>query len=159
MIKINKRLLPDGVTIKREEDYRSNVVFNMLIEDCHSKCYICEDTVYTAPNIDHRVPHKNDPLLKYDWNNIFLACSHCNNTKLGRFEGIIDPSKVDPENYIELELGVDSELREYVHIRKIDGGDDVDITIDLLNAVYNGIKTEMKKYACQQLKNKILHEI
>ena len=58
MIKINKRPLPDGVTIKREEDYRSKVVFNMLIEDCYNKCYICEDSVHTAPNVDHRVPHK-----------------------------------------------------------------------------------------------------
>ena len=97
--------------------------------------------------------------MKYDWNNIFLACSHCNNTKLDRYVGIIDPAEVNPENYIELELGVDNELREFVFVRKIKGGNDVDITIDLLNAVYNGIKTDIKKYACQQLKNKILHEI
>ena len=84
MILMNKRPLPDGVTISREEDYRSGIVFQMLVEDCHDKCYICEDSVHTAPNVEHRIPHNGDIALKYDWNNLFLACSHCNNTKLNK---------------------------------------------------------------------------
>ena len=55
--------------------------------------------------------------------------------------------------------GEDEQLRELVIVRKKEGGDDVDLTVDLLNAVYNGTKTEMKAYACQQLKNKLLHEL
>ena len=72
---------------------------------------------------------------------------------------MIDPIKVDPEHFIELSLDLDSELREIVHIYKIKGDVEVDVTVELLNAVYKGVKTDMKRYACQQLKNKIMHEI
>ena len=159
MIKINKRPLPNHVTITREEDYRSGIVFQMLVEDSRGKCYICEDSVHTAPNVEHRISHKGDLALKYDWNNLFLACSHCNNTKLDKYDEIIDPAKVNPEKIIELSLGVDSELRGMVIVRKIKGNNDVDITVNLLNAVYNGKNTAMKEFACQQLIKKISIEM
>ena len=159
MIKINKQPLPDGVIIKKEEDYRSGVVFRMLVQDCCSKCYICEDSVHTAPNVEHRISCDGNDTLRFCWENLLLSCSHCNNTKLNRYDGIIDPTIVDPENLIDLALDVDNDLREVVRVRKIAGDGEVDITVDLLNAVYNGIKTDMKKYACQQLKNKISNEL
>jgi len=74
-------------------------------------------------------------------------------------DGIIDPTKVDPEKVIELSLDVDDELREIVIVQKIGGSIDVDITVELLNAVYNSINTDIKKYASQQLKNKISNEL
>ncbi|MDR1665030.1 MAG: HNH endonuclease [Clostridiales bacterium] len=131
----------------------------MIVEDCRGKCYLCEDSVHTAPNVEHRISHENDAALKYDWNNLLLACYHCNNTKLDKYNGIIDPTKVDPEALIDLSLDLDEELREKVIVRKISGGRDTDITIDLLNAVYNGQNTDMKKYSCQQLKNKLSNEL
>ncbi|MBR1740781.1 MAG: HNH endonuclease [Lachnospiraceae bacterium] len=33
--------------------------------------------------------------LKYDWNNLFLACAHCNNMKSAKYEPILDCSKID----------------------------------------------------------------
>ena len=66
MIKINKSVLPSNVKINREEDYRSGRIFRLLVEDCHNKCYICEDSVHTAPNVEHRISHKGDIALKYD---------------------------------------------------------------------------------------------
>jgi hypothetical protein len=159
MIKINKRPLPGDVTITCEEDYRSGKVFQMLIEDCHDKCYICEDSVHTAPNVEHRIPGNRDSALKYDWNNLLLACSHCNNTKSDRFDEIIDPTVIDPEEFIALSLSVDDELREVVIVHKIKDCANVDTTINLLDAVYNGIRTDMRRYACQQLKNKLSNEL
>jgi hypothetical protein len=159
MIKINKRPLPDGVMIAKDADYRGGTVFRMVTEDCHNKCYICEDSVHTAPNVEHRISHRGDSALKYDWNNLFLSCSHCNNTKSDKYDGIIDPTEVDPEQFIELSIDVDDELREMVIVRKTDGGADVDITVNLLNAVYNGGRTDIKQYACLQLKNKLSNEL
>jgi hypothetical protein len=63
MIKINKRPLPDGVVIICEADYRGGAVFQMLIEDCCGKCYICEDSIYTAPNVEHRIPHRGNRVI------------------------------------------------------------------------------------------------
>ena len=159
MIKINKRPLPNGITIAHENDYRSGVVFQMLVEDCNEKCYICEDSVHTSPNVEHRVSHRNDPVLKFDWNNLLLACGHCNNTKLDKFDGIIDPTQINPEEFIELSLGYDDEVRPYVVVRKIKGNTDVDITINLLLDVYNGSRTPMKKLACISLRRKLMAEL
>ena len=159
MIKINKRPLPSGITITQENDYRSGVVFQMLVEDCNEKCYICEDSVHTSPNVEHRVSHKNDPALKYDWDNLFLSCGHCNNTKLDKYDGMIDPTQIDPEEYIELSLGYDDEVRPFVIVHKIMGDIDIDITTNLLSDVYNGSKTSMKRLACINLRGKLTAEL
>ncbi|MDR0380877.1 MAG: HNH endonuclease [Oscillospiraceae bacterium] len=159
MIKIQKRPLPSDVVIKREKDYRSGPVFQMLVADCHNKCYICEDSLHTSPNVEHRISHKHAPALKYDWENLFLSCSHCNNIKGDKYDGMIDPAQCDPEQVIALSMGLDDELREVVIVSKTGGDEAVDITVALLNAVYNGTHTDMKKYACQQLKNKISNEL
>lgn len=159
MIAITKSPLPEGVAIRREEDYRSGLVFQLLVQDSCGKCYICEDSLHTAPNVEHRIPHKGDLSLQYDWHNLFLACSHCNAVKSTKYDGIIDPVAVDPEKVIAVSLDVDDDLRETVIVQKIAGKSDVDVTVDLLKAVYNGAKTDMKKLECQNLKNKISNEL
>ena len=79
MVKLTKTPLPAGIKITSDNDYRNGVVFDTLVEDCHCKCYICEDKT-TDINVEHIVPHRSDVALRYDWNNLFLACGHCNNT-------------------------------------------------------------------------------
>lgn len=34
--------------------------------------------------MEHLLPHKNGKYLdrKFDWNNLFWACGHCNNVKI-----------------------------------------------------------------------------
>ena len=155
MVKINKRPLPAGVKITQPKHYREGIVFKMLVEDCNEKCYICEDSVHTSPNVEHRIARTNDPSLKFDWNNLFLACSHCNGIKGSNYSEIIDPSKVDPEEFIELSVSTDDEIRLFVVAEKIKGDDDVDTTIKLLHDVYNGAKTDIKKFTCFNLKQKL----
>jgi hypothetical protein len=62
MIKLTKRPLPDGIAITTDDDYRNGIVFGILVEDCHQKCYICEDKP-TSINIEHTVPHRSDQAL------------------------------------------------------------------------------------------------
>lgn len=159
MIAINKSLLPDGVTITREKDYRSGVVYKILEDDQHRKCYICEDSVHTSPIVEHLTPHSGDPNLKFDWYNLFLSCHHCNKVKHNKYVGMINPAKVNPEEFIELSIGLDDKLREVVVVRKIKGNTDVDITISLLNAVYNGTSTNMIESSTQSLRNKITNAL
>jgi hypothetical protein len=106
-------------------------------------------------NVEHRVPHKGDLGLKYDWNNLFLSCTHCNNTKLGKYDDIIDPTSTDPEDCMRFTM---DGLRKNVTITKIDGGEDVDITIGLLDCVYNGT-TDMKRFEANVLRGKIRDEL
>ena len=78
-------ILDSAKSSDKEEAYRSGEVFDALKNDFLRKCYLCEDAEVTVPNVEHFEPHKRDPEKKYDWNNLFYACGHCNNLKLHHF--------------------------------------------------------------------------
>ena len=163
MVKIDKTPLPEGIRIKAEDDYRGGPVFELLVRDCRNKCYICEDKELTGLNVEHRISHKGDKTLKYDWDNLFISCAHCNNTKSFYIDNtndvIIDPAKFDPEEYIEIAISTVDGLREKVVINKIKDAESVDITVKLLDYVYNGVSTEIKRLESANLRNKIMREI
>ena len=48
----------------------------------------------TSNQIEHLQSHRGNMDLKYDWNNLFWACAHCNNIKLDTFEPILDLSLI-----------------------------------------------------------------
>ena len=76
MVKLNKSPLPDNIEIKTEENYRSDPVFSIIKNDCNNKCYICEEKEPTGLQVEHRIAHKGDEALKYDWSNLLLSCYH-----------------------------------------------------------------------------------
>lgn len=86
--------------------YDKQDVIERLKEDFHNKCYICGLKELQDPNVEHLRPHKNGkyPERKFDWENLFWACRHCNGVKNnGKYdEGIIDCCKQDPEKYLYL---------------------------------------------------------
>jgi hypothetical protein len=157
MVKLDKSPLPEGVHIENENDYRSEPVFSILKKDCHNKCYICEEKEPTGLNVEHRVPHGGNSRLKYDWNNLFLSCIHCNHAKGSRYANVLDCTQVDPEDYIGLSLAI--ELKEKVVIEKFLDGNGVEETIALLNRVYNGEATAMLCAECENLRNEVLREL
>ena len=61
--------------------YRTGAVYEQIKADFHEKCYLCEDNELTSIQIEHFEPHKNDLAKKYDWNNLFYSCGHCNAIK------------------------------------------------------------------------------
>jgi hypothetical protein len=154
MIKINKKPLPIGVEIKQETDYRSGRIFNLLVEYCFNKCYICEDKTATSLNVEHRISHQGNNQLKYDWNNLFLSCGHCNSAKGNNFDGMIDPCITDPESVLELRIETDN-LIERVIITQLVDDYSVSMTADLLEKVYNGEPTAIKRVEAANLRNKI----
>lgn len=88
--------------------YDKQDVIEQLKRDFHNKCYICEMKELQDPNVEHLLPHKNGkyPERKFDWENLFWSCGHCNgiknNTKYD--QGIIDCCKQDPEKYLQFYL-------------------------------------------------------
>jgi predicted metal-binding transcription factor (methanogenesis marker protein 9) len=162
MVRIKKSPLPEGVIIKSEKDYQSGVVFRLLLDDCYHKCYICEHNELIPPEVEHRVAHRGDDKLKYDWDNIFCSCVYCNRVKNQRkfYDGIIDPVKVDPEKYIELYMEYNEGLqKKIVIVKKLDDVEFVDVTIELLDLVYNNLSTDNKKEAAVHLRNALSREI
>ncbi|MCD8052796.1 MAG: HNH endonuclease [Lachnospiraceae bacterium] len=108
MVKI-ERTFPAPASLAREAEkangsYREPDVIRQLCQDFHNKCYICEIGDLQDPQVEHLLPHHNGryPERKYDWNNLFLSCEHCNLVKNQRKydAGIIDCCKDAPEELI-----------------------------------------------------------
>ena len=87
MVKV-ERSFPAPASLKEEAakkngNYSEKDVVERLKEDFHDKCYICELKELQDPQIEHLLPHKNGkyPERKFDWNNLFWVCGHCNSVK------------------------------------------------------------------------------
>lgn len=87
---------------KSGKTYNTKSVNAALVETFHGKCYICENKKATAYQIEHLIPHRDNRKLKYDWENLFWSCAHCNNIKSDKYEPILDCTK---EN-VEIDLGL-----------------------------------------------------
>jgi hypothetical protein len=157
MVRIKRSPLPFDITIKCEKDYQSNPVFGIIRDDFFDKCYICEDKSPTSINVEHRVAHKGNDSLKYDYSNLFYSCAHCNGVKNRYFDTVLDCTTVDPEEYIVLE---EPSLAEgSVKITVIKNADGVDSTIQLLNLTYNGGRTDIRDAECENLRKHLIKEI
>ena len=94
-----KRSYPAPSSLEREKvkksgKYNLQDVIDMLDVDFKSKCYLCEIKA-TAFEVEHLVAHENNIDLKFDWDNLFLSCRHCNNIKSNKFNNILYCTKED----------------------------------------------------------------
>ena len=95
---------------KAHGEYNKPDVIERLKKVFDNKCYICEMKELQDPNVEHLLPHKNGKYLerKFDWENLFWACGHCNSVKNnGKYdEGIVDCCKLKPL-HIKMDQGAD----------------------------------------------------
>lgn len=128
--------------------YNTPEVNMALVEMFHGKCYICENKEgISSYQIEHLIPHRGDAVLKYDWNNLFWACAHCNNIKSGRYDPILDCSKIDVDRKIAFRKeGYFGEDEKYV-FEALEESDEIKNTIDLLHEVYYGSTLQKKMEA------------
>lgn len=96
MVKV-ERSYPAPSSLQREKkkadgSYSEMDVVKQLEHDFRGKCYICEIKPLMDPEVEHLIPHKGNADLKFDWDNLFLSCYHCNSVKNQRKydEGILD---------------------------------------------------------------------
>lgn len=77
---------PESLAEERKKTagkYDKPDVIERLKKDFHNKCYICEMKDLQDPNVEHLLPHKNGKYQerKFDWENLFWSCGHCNGIK------------------------------------------------------------------------------
>lgn len=148
MVKI-KRTFPAPSSLETESKkvsgtYNKPDVVEQLAMDFHNKCYICELKELQDPQVEHLLPHKNGqyPERKFDWNNLFWACGHCNGVKnQEKYDcGIVDCCNQDPEKLISFRL----ENGE-VNVLSKDSTDEKSVlTADLVYEVFNTTNTGMR---------------
>jgi uncharacterized protein (TIGR02646 family) len=152
---------PDCLEIEKAKangDYKCANVLERIKDDFKNKCYICEYKEPVAINVEHFRPHEGDANLKFDWNNLFWSCSHCNNTKLGKYQNILNCTDNTDDVVNKLKYIFNPFPYEQVQIIELDNSPETIMTRDLLTAVYNGT-TKLKTIESANLRNKLLEEI
>lgn len=139
--------------------YNTDCVNQALREVFHGKCYICENKQSTSYQIEHLIPHRRNSNLKYDWNNLFLVCAHCNNVKLAKYDPILDCTKERVEKLIAFRksgyFGTDEKLE---FIPQEEETEAVKNTVALLKDVYYGT-TPQKKMESTVLRRILRHDL
>ena len=125
-------------------------VIERLKRDFHNKCYICGMKELQDPNVEHLLPHKNGkyPERKFDWENLFWACRHCNGVKNnGKYDaGVIDCCRQDPEKYLDFQLKDND-----VVIRVIEENDEIyNRTALLITETFTLKNTGMRTYTSDE---------
>lgn len=143
MIKI-ERSYPAPESLKLKKSYREKDVVERLEKDFFEKCYICGLDKLPDINIEHLIPHKESTEKKFDWDNLFLSCPHCNSVKNRKEyeEKILDCCKVDPEEKIVF----DFDGGENINIFPKDKNDEQAVkTSKLVYEVFNIRNTGMRE--------------
>lgn len=161
MVKVKRTFpAPDSLETEKKKvggSYSGADVVERLKNDFHNKCYICELKDLQDPQIEHLLPHKNgkDKDRKFDWENLFWSCGHCNGVKnQSKYEGkILDCCRRDPEEAISFGLQEDN-----VSVRaKRDSDEEAVMTAQLVQEVFNIRNTGMRVYK-SDLRMRMLQE-
>lgn len=126
--------------LKVSGKYNQSDVLERLQQDFCNKCYLCEETAISKVEVDHFLPHLNGTHLdrKFDWNNLFFCCGHCNGTKGGDQDILLDCTSANDDVYNSLRYDFVSFPKECINISAATANIKSDNTAKLLNQIYSG---------------------
>jgi len=147
--------------IKKSGTYRTKEVIEQIDIDFSSKCYICEQKEPTTINVEHFVAHENNIDLKFDWNNLFYACGHCNNVKLAneKFNNILNCT--NEIEYVDTAIAYKFNPfpKEKPCFEVLISSQKAENTKELLDKVFNGTHTDLKTLEGANLRDLLLKSI
>ncbi len=85
--------------------YRYRELKEDLLQETQSKCVYCESKIgHNCPgDIEHKIPVVEKPELRFEWDNLTIACTECNRRKGTYYEPtcmFLDPNQDDVESMI-----------------------------------------------------------
>lgn len=93
-----------------EKKYNQKAIKEALKDMFFGKCAYCESHIVHIDygDIEHFRPKTLYPECCFDWDNLLLGCTVCNNNKLAQFptapeKQLINPTNELPENYFDFE--------------------------------------------------------
>ncbi|KAA6326151.1 hypothetical protein EZS27_024703, partial [termite gut metagenome] len=143
---------------KANGDYKTPETLRRLENDFKNKCYICESKAPHTINVEHFNPHQGNQDLKFDWNNLFWACGHCNNTKLATHNNLLNCTDIDDNVEEAIHYYINPFPKEKVKLEVLSPSVKADNTKDLLLAVYNGT-TALKTLESSNIRTSLLKDI
>ncbi|MFN8576108.1 MAG: HNH endonuclease [Candidatus Sericytochromatia bacterium] len=162
MINLTKSYpVPECLAIEKNKPngtYRCEEVYDLLKKDFHNKCYLCEEKGITSINIEHFKPHKGNRELEFDWDNLFLSCFHCNNTKGDKYNDILNCLDKETKILNIIKFDIKPYPKEKAKISTNSKDLKVKNTVKLLNKIYNGT-TFHKRLESSNLRQKLIEEL
>lgn len=144
--------------LKVNGDYKCGEVLTRLLGDFKNKCYLCEQKAPTTINVEHFTAHQGDRELKFDWNNLFWSCGHCNNTKLAQHTDLLNCTVATDAVETALKYEIKPFPKEKAQITAQNTDPRTARTRDLLLAIFNG-STPLKTIESANLRDLLLQEI
>ncbi|MBS4148801.1 HNH endonuclease [Pseudomonadota bacterium DY0742] len=146
-------------SLAARKKYDDEDVYKAICTIFHSKCYLCETKEPHDINVEHFRAHLNDDNLKYDWNNLYFACSRCNNIKGKIYNDLLDCCNPH-QNVLRAikHLPPNTPYAKTVQIvPNIDSAPALSTT-ELLDKIYNSEHTVNKKVSGSYLRKKIFDQ-
>ena len=151
MVKIERSMPPPcSLASEKEKEagsYTCEDVISQLEQDGHGKCYLCEINELQSIQVEHLRAHHGgkDKDRKFDWNNLFYSCAHCNNVKNRRKydERILDCCAVDPETVMNQVL-----QNGHVLVEPLVDDESVNLTAELLTKCFEQRNTGIRIREC-----------
>lgn len=145
---------------KTSGSYKEEDVLEQLYKDFHNKCYICETKGIESINVEHFEPHeKTCKIKKFNWSNLFWACSHCNTIKSNVYKKLLNCTVIEDSVDTVIKYDLDDSLPNNKVLIKTDSSDNrVVRTVELLSNVYNGT-TIQNKFQAREKRNELYDEL
>lgn len=135
-----------------------------LIEMFYGKCYLCEEKNPVSTEVEHFLSKSKHPHLAHDWDNLLLACHHCNTIKNYIVDGpnldLINCTHPSPIITDEIRFLAEGSPKESLRIELVNENpsDKLANTIYLLDRIFNA-DTESKAFDAKNLTDKVIAEI
>ena len=100
----------------------------------------------------------NDRDLKFDWNNLFLSCGHCNNIKKEHYNPILDCTKVEVDKKIAFRKKGYFGIEEKLEFTPLEDSIEIKNTIELLKNIYEG-NTPQKRLEAVTIRKELRKEL
>lgn len=158
MIKVERTAIPpkslEEEKKKEHGSYNEPDVVQQLKEDFNDKCYICELSELSDPEVEHLRPHHGRRIKErvFDWDNLFYVCPHCNKIKeVSKYDDkIIDCCVMNPEEVLMQEY-----VNGHVSVHSINEDENSIMTADLIESCFEKRNTGIREVACQHRIDKL----
>lgn len=140
--------------------YNDATVVGALRTIFYDKCYLCEQSRLSDPEIEHFVPHEDRDELKYAWANLFYACSRCNSIKSNRHVDLLDCSNAELDVFSEIKHWAGNAALGRIDIEpaKSNPSQEVINTVALLRECFNSQNTGLRGITKETLMEKIVDD-
>lgn len=153
------RTYPAPASLATAKAYDGDDVYTELRKIFFDKCYICETIDPQDVHIEHLFAHEGDVDSRYDWDNLYFACSRCNTIKSTAFNEIIDCCDPEHDAFRSIKLLPPISPRsKTVTIAPTNNNAGTIKTAELLEKIFNSHHTVNKRISSEFLRSKVFKQ-